>query len=349
MLLTELPFEITLRVSKTQRTTSRFAFSPTKSLPETYKQVGYAPLMLPERSLPTAHWYTTDDGIIVGVNAEQSLDHPEALKVTYPQTLLSAIEPIEEYEEGVNTVPWELAHDFRKTHVEVAAAAGFLSELPILINILIHTQNHGTDSQDADLIVTPDGLSINPKVIEHLLSGHSLYELPGVSEQLHKYDFIGDILLFDTLFVSVESPFLTKIRGYLKWDGSINVSTLIGALILVNALSNDTTAEPNTSHVRPISCSIEHTNLNPKAQVISESCEAYRSDIENGGVLAKQKYLFALGYDVGPFDGIAGEKTISAVTKFCSDNNIVCTGIDSNVFVESLLSSIAFKFPIISN
>ena len=53
-------------------------------------------------------------------------------------------------------------------------------------------------------------------------------------------------------------------------------------------------------------------------------------DSENIGkhslVLEAQRYLFRLGYDTGPMDGVAGERTVSAVRRFQSRNGFAPTG-----------------------
>jgi len=61
---------------------------------------------------------------------------------------------------------------------------------------------------------------------------------------------------------------------------------------------------------------------------------------------AAQQYLRALGYDPGAIDGRDGPKTQRAVANFCEDRGAVCTGIESRIFKNQLVTAMAKGFPI---
>lgn len=343
MKFVELPIELNLQVNEPLRSLARTTTMRDDWRTKTFSPLGYAPLVVRGTTTPTAHWYSTEGGVVVGIGAQQSLEPSRTLQVSYPEILSPVVEAVAVPSDHQVAVPWELAHDFRKTHAEVATAARFLAELSTLVGLLTNTQQLREHSQDEFSLVMPDGLHVRPDVLQHLLGGLSLYEFPDAAVELYEYGVESDVLLFDTLYVSAESPFLTKLKGYVKWDPKLSASTIIAALALLFQIP----AIPG-SPTSPISCSVVEVSSNPSDQVVAASCQLYRADL-HGDILAKQRYLFGLGYDVGPLDGISGPKTDRAMTEFCSRRKIVCSGLDSEVFIEALVSSMATRFPIVEH
>lgn len=344
MKFVELPIELNLQVNEPLRSLARSTTMPDDRRTKTFSSLGYAPLVVRGITTPTAHWYSTEEGVVIGIGAQQSLEPSRTLQVSYPEILSPVVDAVAVPSDHQGIVPWELAHDFRKTHAEVAIAARFLAEFSTLVDLLTHTQQLREHSQDEFSLVMPDGLHVKPDVLQHLLGGLSLYEFPGAAVELSRHGVKSDVLLFDTLYVSVESPFLTKLKGYVNWDPKVSPATIIAALALLFQISDIPIPGSAPS---PISCSVVYVSSNPSKQVLAASCQLYRADLQHGGVLAKQRYLIGLGYDVGPLDGIAGPKTDRAMREFCSRRKIVCSGLDSEVFIEALVSSMATRFPIV--
>jgi len=348
MQFVEIPVGFRLRIIEQFQNSQQSVVWSNSWLKAGFRPLGHGPLMTSGIRVPNAHWYTTGDGVMVGISPDQSLQSSEALTVTYPQTL-SPLDAIKSQVTAKVASPWELAHDFRKFHMEVSTAARFLSEISLLACLLVKIQQQGDDHEKEYILASVDGSSLNAGVVRHLLRGQSIYEYAGASEELLGFGIRSgsEFLYFDTLSVAFESPFSTLLKGKLKWDSNVGVTHILATLAMFMSLSYD---QPETEADSEISCStIEHVSedtIIENPNFIS-SCNLYQADLDRGGVRAKQRYLKLLGYDAGVVDGIAGEKTRKAMTEFCNSIGVACLNFDSDVFSEALVSAMAVKYPVV--
>jgi Putative peptidoglycan binding domain len=286
---------------------------------------------------------------VVGVGAHQVLGTGGAVEVTATQPLAAVVERVPIRPRLATATRWELPHDFRKAAAEMATMSRLLSEVSILLEVLVASDRQESDYARFTERGIDGSLQIRSTLVAHILRGRSLREFPGASSLIAS-TLKGELLIFETLAVSVESPFFAKLRPHIKWDKKIDIATVIAALALFLQLGSTPvipgtppTPRPESTH---ITCTVDELNPTPTRLVYARSCREYRRELVDGGVKVAQEYLHALGYDPGPSDGRDGPKTQRAVADFCKDQGVVCTGTQSRIFQNQLVGAMAKRFPI---
>jgi hypothetical protein len=352
----ELPYEVTIQtIDPAYKEASLQAPFPSW-IKNRFELLGSAPLAIPGQDKSYAHWYSNKEGLFFGV-ADKKLGtkrhfvvaeavSPAVIGPSYDRSFISdwVLFPphFEEQEEG----PSVLGHDFRRIQAEVTMMSTFLKDLSILLSMSVIAQREAEHSFEKSVLFFPDDGRVRGDVLLHLINGKSLYEYSGAEFEFNNYTKIKDFLIFDTLDVSIRSPFLSKLRPYVKWDSKFSIDGVIGAIALLHSILISQPAA-STPEKPPIVIIINQSAPFFLDEKFKTTCGAYRADLEKGGVFAIQRYLTALGYKVGKIDGIAGPMTKKGVEKFCHDNNIICSELESSVFSEALVSAMAKKFPII--
>ncbi|HEY6292264.1 MAG TPA: peptidoglycan-binding domain-containing protein [Terriglobia bacterium] len=310
---------------------------------------------------PRRAWYEMPQGVVVGVGPQGVGGAGGTLEVVSPQTLAPTLEAVRaELKRTLGrakqfrpvVTPWELAHDFRKTAAEVTTMSRLLSELSVLLNVLVDAEEQPGTEHPSVTERGPDGsLRIKAALIDHLLAGNSIYDFPDASA-LWNPRFRRELLIFETLEVSIKSPFLAKLRPFLKrfeFDYKVGIGTILSAMALLLSLGSGPPPRPQVGPAISGPVIIwqgERVTPAVAEDVYDRSYRSYLSQLREGGLKTVQLYLKMLDYDAGPTDGKDGPKTQKAVRDFCEDQGVVCSGVQSRIFQQEISAAIAKQFPI---
>lgn len=345
MAVIELPIEISLRVDHPyQRLPKPNKISASRHFDiETYLV----------QNRPGRIWYQTAGDVVVGVPEPNVMVRERRSGGNV--AVKAARAKIRELVKSATAVAtmrgpeWNLPHDFRKLTAEVITMSRLLSEVSTLLAAVDSTKR-GSDEYLAVVEKQPSSLiQVKPAIIEHLLSGRSVYELPEASV-LRNSSLDRDLLLFETLDVSIESPFFAKLKAYLKWDKTVKIGDIIAsaalALALCTALNGKPQPPPSPECKISWSCQASSGVPQKSDAVYRVSLADYQTALREGGVKTAQNYLFTLGYNPGLFDGKDGKETEAAVRRFCEDQGIAYLDVNNKLFLRRLAEAVAKKFPI---
>lgn len=256
------------------------------------------------------------------------------------------------YEENLlsekqKVLPWELLHDFRRVHSEVATTSRFLTELSILLNVLAYIKDHPDFQENGFIDKNYEAIRFKPEVFGQMLMGRSIYKLDGLQD-FPLSSMQSESLIFETLSVAVQSPFLSKLRANIRFDKTVNMNTIMAAMSLFMQIN---IASPEIHPVNHTTVAVSVTYVNPSSNESIEevSMLAYLKDLRNGGVKTTQQYLDLLKFKPGKIDGINGANTQSAVKAFCKAENIAGDSYEDEIFINALAVRMSKMFPILSN
>ena len=337
MQLVELPLSLTLRVA-VQAPRKRAGGAPFGG---GWRSLGLGGLAVPGTPLPEAQWLLTPDGYVLGVGAASEPQAPqvsiEAGGVLAPVVSAPWLQ--------APTLSWPLVHDLRRAHAEMNLALRLAQELSVLLGLWVEAEGLDPAAMSPLLAVDMAGdLKVRGEVLQALLAGFSIYEIGGAGVGAPPED--GERLLFEVEHLALNSPLLLRMRALVRFDNSIRIDTVLAALALLLQLAATPAADMATGCGR-LEVQVEPCQPHSDEQRLNLSQILYRQALDDGGVRVAQQFLLAQGFDPGPLDGIAGERTQQAMHAFCQAQGRVCSDLHSLVFSESMALAMAQRFPIV--
>jgi putative peptidoglycan binding protein len=103
-------------------------------------------------------------------------------------------------------------------------------------------------------------------------------------------------------------------------DGTIIATTTEGAVYTIYDVGSDL-----SGYIR-LNQTAASSKVLPKAAVTARTAAARSSGATTSGVQEAQRLLQALGYDIGPADGVMGARTVAALKSFQSSRGLPVTG-----------------------